>query len=607
MASTVFIDQETLIASSWLNDVNAYVYNNTLIPTNFYNVLTDGADNTGVIDATTIINARITALSASGGGQLLFPAGTYLVLDIELKSNVELVPIGKVTFIKNGGLDETHILRAIGQTGSSTLLTANCAVHALSCAVTSVTGLTEGGWAILRTAEYISGSAGRKQEVLQIIDITGLTVTFQRPVIDTYNTANTAELIPLTPIENVKVNGFHFTIPPVAGGNVGGIFDFQYVVNSTISNNKCIGPGGDAAVRLKTCFNTHVIGNLVQDGQNIGASGFGYGIEFDEATHFCTAVRNTTIAVRENTFTNRTRHCAFLDNIVLNSNDSGFNTHGSGNSHILIRGNRIVGTIAGSGIAVGFGSHTAGDSFIDIVDNVVKNTAASGITVNAPIALQNQYITVKGNVLNNIGVTSPSSTGILIQYSDYVDVQSNMIYGNTTNISNGIYVLTSVQTNILNNNIQDITNGFGITLSDTTRAYVKFNKLLNISSSNVRVLGANSNCFVESNIADDTTITVTGTGFTMADNAWDNFYGSVTYDPGSLADGAGVTTTVTVSGASLGDFVNISFSLALQGILLTAWVSAANTVSVRFQNETAGVLDLASGTLLAKTKTIRRA
>ncbi|MBU2051095.1 MAG: hypothetical protein KKH61_19265, partial [Gammaproteobacteria bacterium] len=78
--------------------------------------------------------------------------------------------------------------------------------------------------------------------------------------------------------------------------------------------------------------------------------------------------------------------------------------------------------------------------------------------------------------------------------------------------------------------------------------------------------------------------------------------GSATYDPGSLIDGAGATTTVTVTGAALGDFAEASFSLDLQGITLTAWVSAADTVSVRFQNETTGTLDLASGTLRARVR-----
>ncbi len=72
---------------------------------------------------------------------------------------------------------------------------------------------------------------------------------------------------------------------------------------------------------------------------------------------------------------------------------------------------------------------------------------------------------------------------------------------------------------------------------------------------------------------------------------------SITYDPPSLAAGEGVTTTVAVAGVALGDFARASFSLDLQGVTLTAWVSAADTVSVRFQNGTAGAIDLATGTL----------
>ena len=80
-------------------------------------------------------------------------------------------------------------------------------------------------------------------------------------------------------------------------------------------------------------------------------------------------------------------------------------------------------------------------------------------------------------------------------------------------------------------------------------------------------------------------------------------FGSATYDPPNLVDGAGDTTTVTVTGASLGDFVEgISFSNNLQGITVTGWVSSANTVSVRFQNESGSTLDLASGTLRVKVR-----
>jgi hypothetical protein len=75
--------------------------------------------------------------------------------------------------------------------------------------------------------------------------------------------------------------------------------------------------------------------------------------------------------------------------------------------------------------------------------------------------------------------------------------------------------------------------------------------------------------------------------------------GSKTFNPASLADGAGESTTITVTGANLGDMVDVSFSLDLAGITLTAYVSASDTVTARFQNESGGVVDLAEGTIKA--------
>lgn len=76
--------------------------------------------------------------------------------------------------------------------------------------------------------------------------------------------------------------------------------------------------------------------------------------------------------------------------------------------------------------------------------------------------------------------------------------------------------------------------------------------------------------------------------------------GSATYDPPSLADGAEASTTVTVTGAALGDFALASFSLSTQAIKLAAEVTATNTVTVTFHNHTGGTIDLASGTLRAR-------
>lgn len=73
--------------------------------------------------------------------------------------------------------------------------------------------------------------------------------------------------------------------------------------------------------------------------------------------------------------------------------------------------------------------------------------------------------------------------------------------------------------------------------------------------------------------------------------------GSKVFDTPSIATGASTTTTVTVTGAVLGQYAKASFSLSVAGLTVTAYVSATNTVTVVFANFTGSAVDLASGTL----------
>lgn len=75
--------------------------------------------------------------------------------------------------------------------------------------------------------------------------------------------------------------------------------------------------------------------------------------------------------------------------------------------------------------------------------------------------------------------------------------------------------------------------------------------------------------------------------------------GSATFDGANNADGVGQTSTITVTGARVGDFALVSFGVDLQGQTVTAYVSANDTVSFRLQNESGGALDLASTTVRA--------
>lgn len=74
------------------------------------------------------------------------------------------------------------------------------------------------------------------------------------------------------------------------------------------------------------------------------------------------------------------------------------------------------------------------------------------------------------------------------------------------------------------------------------------------------------------------------------------------YDPPSIPAGGSVTTTVTVTGLSVGGATACTliptFSADLQGVQMTAWLSANNTASVRFTNPTTGTIDPPPGTLM---------
>lgn len=147
-------------------------------------------------------------------------------------------------------------------------------------------------------------------------------------------------------------------------------------------------------------------------------------------------------------------------------------------------------------------------------------------------------------------------------------------------------------------NAQDITSGFDDTFLLRRSGTLSFGFLVDTD--------------IPATIARDTEVATAITVFNALPDPFTQYYntsrgdaryqllpltGTATYDPPSLATLIGATTTVTVTGAVLGQGVIISFSLDLQGIQLTGYVSAANTVTARFFNSTAGTLDLASGTL----------
>lgn len=101
-------------------------------------------------------------------------------------------------------------------------------------------------------------------------------------------------------------------------------------------------------------------------------------------------------------------------------------------------------------------------------------------------------------------------------------------------------------------------------------------------------------------LSDEVTVVDTWDMFSIIE-AQTKLQGTLLWNPGNLVDGAGETSPpITVTGALPGDYVMASVPYDLQGVICTAYVSAANTVRIRLQNETGGAVDLASATWLVR-------
>lgn len=86
--------------------------------------------------------------------------------------------------------------------------------------------------------------------------------------------------------------------------------------------------------------------------------------------------------------------------------------------------------------------------------------------------------------------------------------------------------------------------------------------------------------------------------WTLVDSNVHRLVGSATYDAPNVASGAQTTTTVTVTGAQLGDKVEtITLGLSAGGLVVTGYVSAADTVTVVLTNLSGAAVNLASTTL----------
>ena len=148
-------------------------------------------------------------------------------------------------------------------------------------------------------------------------------------------------------------------------------------------------------------------------------------------------------------------------------------------------------------------------------------------------------------------------------------------YGNNVTLSSGEILGRLTSTTL-------ISDGFTF-LAPSTTYYIKVGVLVDTGTEYVEI--------------SDITIRK-GVAAIMGNNwALKNLSASATWDAGSIADGDEEAKDVTVVGAALGDTVDVSLSIDVADLALTAKVTAADTVTCQLLNNTGGAIDLASATI----------
>lgn len=575
-------------------------------------VVAKGADPTGLVDSTDAIQDAIDECVAAGGGSVLFPPGTYLVdgaahlaigrwyYGLELHSHVWLIGMGDVTIkLMDGSTDSLIDPILVWSNNDSDLenvivsgitFNGNSANNQLTNTVPdarNVAPIWFGG---------IQGGASTIMKNIRIrdcrfIDWSGMSV------IVIYDSNNSGDYS-----EDVQIERCYFY--DVAKGT--NIRDhstiFLQAKDSSVS--KCIFTQPLTATDLQrqlsnACelhgHNTSFIGNKVTRfefgayaASTLREDTYNYTFSdnqlFDVAGGFVLIVSGTAtytvhnVVVKGNlikfTSLNNLAHPyaqPWKQGLMISVLKSGLPAFWP--NSVTFEGNTVIGNPTTTDLQIGVGpqrNRPAGAApygFIRTL-NVVGNTFIGinhGIYFDGSLGTADTQffaLNAHGNIYADLFLTGGDASGILVTGYGHPHPRSVHVSGET-----------------FTNEADEATYKYGIILTgNIERVSIGENQFYNMKTGDVTL---------------SSLVFTTFFGYITATSTW---------NPDSVSATSQTSTTITVAGAALGDPVTVSFSLDLELLQLTAYVSAANTVTVILANHTLGAINLGSGTLKVRVR-----
>lgn len=627
-----------------------------------------GADSGGSTAADTAFSDWLTAIA---GGTGYVRAGTYRLTagDLTLPENTAI-------YFENATIDISDcpvgasFLKAVGTEGTRYALTANATKGTTTLSISGAnlvaSGIAAGDWVrVCSDALYDPGRTSSKhgeQIRVQSVNTGTGAITFETPLVDTYNTADSATVSKMTHKRGIDLRGSW----KVVGGNTNsdhrGVW-FEICERPYVEGMRAEGTD-DRALYFLDCIAPTGVNLDFQDFQNDGTA---YGVSCAGATQDALFIGLRGRDVRHLFTTNNTNtnpgiprrievngfiasqsapatggaggdamdtHAAseeikFRNGTIQGASGQGINIEGRS----CVLENIDVYDAVGNGVVITNFTNRAGDYTLSNV-NVYRAGGTYGIRVQTSDTAQGVIEQLK---ICNISATD-CTIGVNINGTATYGIQRANIAGVTVvRATNGTACMTIER--VLGGSVRgvDVSGGTqvgasawrvrdcknlvidgysGALPSSATGVLLYLNSTGagNLDSVVVDGIVGTSPSAVSSRgvLVDNNATNVTiGRNWRLADFPtpinWGTgtghkggfLTGSTTYDPPSLSAGATQQVSMTVTGAQVGDKAEVTFSNVDNGIRWSGEVTASNAVRVTMENVSGGAIDLASGTLKA--------